>query len=470
MADSPPPVFRWQAYFQRAAEPLFVLGRRRRVRFVNAAWTRLTGMTPEQVRGQACPRRAAGSAGPWTVLEALHPPPELSEGGTARVQRLVAVADGGRQVWQIHFLPLRDEHGLLCTLGKIASRPAETASELPLAPEQLLTLQDRVAGRYRLDDLDSEVPAMHRVADQVRLAAQTATPVVILGEPGTGKHWLARLIHHHGPARDGHFLAVDGGRLPPAALAGLLSAPGGLVHQRGAGTVYLREPDRLPRDLQAGLAALLASGGRPRLIAGFTADPAERVHAGQLLDDVYCKLSTLVIALPALRDRAADLPRLVERLLERLAGRTGRRPAGLAPAAWDAVRAYPWPGNLRELYQLLAAAGRRATGERIEAGDLPAYLRLAVRLGQPPETPARSLPLDALLEEAERRLILLALRTVGGNKSRAAELLAVWRPRLLRRMEALGIGGGSAAEARAPAEEELEIEEVLDDAPPSDPV
>src|SRR5262249_20092632 len=181
----------------------------------------------------------------------------------------------------------------------------------------------------------------------------------------------------------------------------------------------------------------------PRVIAGCQVDPGQEVQAGRLLEDLYCALGTVVIALPPLRQRAGDLSGLVERILDHLNAEEDQRVTGLTPAAWEVLRAYPWPGNLRELYAVLQGARLRARSEQIDAADLPANLRLTVQLERTPAgTPERPLALDQLLEQVERRLILLALRRAKGNKSRAAEWLSVWRPRLLRRMEALGITEG----------------------------
>jgi DNA-binding NtrC family response regulator len=164
------------------------------------------------------------------------------------------------------------------------------------------------------------------------------------------------------------------------------------------------------------------------------------VRAGRLLEELACALGTLVIEVPPLRARREDLPGLVERLLQRASSGSEVRVTGLAPDAWEVVRAYPWPGNLRELYGALRTAQGRAYGERIAATDLPAPVRRAVHLEQTPGGPSeRKLPLDQLLEQAERRLIELALRRARGHKTRAAEILAIWRQRLTRRMEALGI-------------------------------
>src|SRR5208283_2660723 len=119
--------------------------------------------------------------------------------------------------------------------------------------------------------------------------------------------------------------------------------------------------------------------------------------------------------------------------------------AGLTPDAGALVEAYRWPGNLRELAVVLAGASARSTGPSIDAADLPTYLRIEQTPGPEPD---RALPLDALLQQAERRLILLALQRSRGNRSKAAELLAIWRPRLLRRMESLGIDDSAIAKEK----------------------
>jgi DNA-binding NtrC family response regulator len=186
----------------------------------------------------------------------------------------------------------------------------------------------------------------------------------------------------------------------------------------------------------------LQGGSGPRLLAGTALDLSEEVRAGRLLERLHAWLSTLVIALPPLRQRLPDLPELVDRLLVRAREEDGRSVV-VAPSAGDLLRSYPWPGNVSELYAVLQSARRRATGERIEASHLPAAIRQAVRLDQTPgAVPDRVVVLDRVLEEAERRLIQGALRRAQGNKSRAAELLAISRPRLLRRMEVLGIRDG----------------------------
>src|SRR5262249_31787422 len=218
----------------------------------------------------------------------------------------------------------------------------------------------------------------------VRGAGRRGLPLrvalLLVGESGTGKHWLARTVHHQGLQREGTFVALDCARLPPALLAAILFGDAGLARSPGVGTYYLQEPAQLPGDLQERLGQLLEAAApdpgsearRPRLTAGCSPDPAAAVRAGRLLEGLFCQLGVLTIALPPLRERLADLPFLVERFLARTDEPS--RVKGLTPAAWDVLRGYRWPGNLRELNAVLASARERAAGERLDAADVAPYL------------------------------------------------------------------------------------------------
>ncbi len=175
-------------------------------------------------------------------------------------------------------------------------------------------------------------------------------------------------------------MSLDCARLPSTALAALLTGPDGLRERFSRGTCYLKEPQRLPRDLQNRLCDALAEQGEPaypRIIAGMSAPPADEAKAGRLLDELQSALGTLVISLTPLRERQADLPDLVEQFLKRACDQPIK---GLTEAAWELVRAYRWPGNLRELLAALQSACLKTTQELIDAGHLPAPLRLSVRL------------------------------------------------------------------------------------------
>jgi transcriptional regulator with PAS, ATPase and Fis domain len=436
--------FHWQAFFRRSAEPVFVLDRRQRLLFVNEAWETLTGVPASEAHHLTCrrPRPAGPDDSPHAALEhALTPPPEARRGAMARVRRLQP--GPAARWWDVEFLPLRPQgkkEGALI-VGRVTPVAAEEGAVPGQMPERLMALRERATQRYGQELLAGESPAVRRLAEQVRLAARTTVPVLLVGEPGAGKETLARLIHYQGPDRERPFAALDCARLPAAALADVLFSPSRIL----LGVIYLREPGRLPRDLQLRLCGMLRgeteeAPGAPRIIAGCEGDPQELVRDGRLLDELYASLAVLTLHVPPLRERTAELAALVDRLLDRCNEEGEPHVKRLAPDVWDMLREYSWPGNLRELYAVLSAARRHAGGERITAEDVPASLRLVRKLEETPgRRPERPLPLDALLEKAERRLIEMALRRAGGKKQRAAEILSIWRMRLTRRMKALGI-------------------------------
>jgi transcriptional regulator of acetoin/glycerol metabolism len=431
--------FRWRACFQGSTEPIFILNRHRRILFVNHAWEQLTGIAAVEARHIACRRRRVSPDDEWDVLlaHALRPPDEVLQGQTAQVRRLVPHPDPARRCWEVDYLPFCDESGLHFLVGRIIIRTPTHPTGPSVLPQTVLALRETVRRRHTPEALASEMPAMRLVLEQARLGARVRDPVFILGEIGVGKTSLAHTIHASGAERARPFVKLDCARLPVSALIGVLFGEGEFAQPPIAATVYLSDPNRLPREIQLRLCHLLSAtsdaGREPRIIAGMSAEPAEEIREGRLLEELACRLGTLTIRVPPLRERRDDLSGFTERLLERIAG---KRLVTMSPAAWDVIRSSAWPRNVIELYEVMLGALDRSSGDRIEAGDLPLYLRLP---SQAVTDEARPLPLQELLEAAERRLISLALRRAGGNKTRAAESLRIWRPLLLRRMDALGI-------------------------------
>lgn len=430
--DEPRPARRLpgERWWRAALEPLFLVSGQRRLLYANPAWEALTGIAFVDARGRGCRRRSATAAvDPLEqVLTAIAPPADACRGRSCQVRRR---APGPRLAWwEIDYFPWSDANGLLGILGKI--RLIEEAGPAhAVLPEKLVQLRARHAGAYRAECWQSDAPVMKRLAAQLRLAAAVQVPALVQGPPGSGKEWAARTIHQLGEQRERFFAAFDA-RLSAAALADLLSA--GRHWQ--IGTLYLKDVERLPRDAQAMLIQRLETESAeplPRLLAGSSVNLDDEVRGGRLLAELHGKLTALTVQTPGLAERLIDLPRLLDDLLPRAGEAAGCPARGVGAAALACLRQYHWPGNLAELYQALVQACGRAQGEQIEVDHLPFYLRGAPA---PPESP---LPLDDILAKVERRLIELALRLAGDNKARAAEFLSIWRPRLLRRLEQLGL-------------------------------
>ena len=347
--------FRWQAFFQRSTDPLFLLNRQRRLLFVNRAWEALAGLSAAQSRGLICRRQqpaAPGDSLEDVLAHALCPPPEVLRGAAGRSRRLLpALGSNLPRWWDVEFLPLREGERPRGILGRITPVVAEHRRSRSPLPEKLVALRERVAGRCGMEMLSSESLAVRRLAQQVRIATFLPTPVLIVGEPGSGKESVARVIHHQGRQREKAFIALDCARLPSAAVAQVLLGNSAAVHLSVAGTIYLHEPQRLPHDLQKDLAMLVATGNGPRhLLAGLCGDPDEETRSGRLLPDLWCVLSAFILHVPPLRERLADLPTIVEQFLTRAASFAEKPVTELTPAAWELLRGHSWPGNLRELY------------------------------------------------------------------------------------------------------------------------
>lgn len=176
---------------------------------------------------------------------------------------------------------------------------------------------------------------------------------------------------------------------------------------------------------------------------GTAASPViELARRGNFREDLASLLSTVVIELPSLAERREDLPLLAQLFLEEhnMAGQ--RQVGGFSAAALDRLDAYPWPGNLDELAEVVAEAYQRCAGVEIAEADLPDKLRLAAQAAAVPRRVDERIVLDEYLERVERELIRRALVRAKGNKARAARLLGITRPRLYRRMVQLGLEQG----------------------------
>ncbi|HEX4339629.1 MAG TPA: sigma-54 dependent transcriptional regulator [Polyangiaceae bacterium] len=316
--------------------------------------------------------------------------------------------------------------------------------------------------------------AMRSVLDLVGRIAATRTTVLITGESGTGKERVARAIHDASERKTKPFLVVNCGALPETlieselfghekgAFTGAMSKNVGIFRQAEGGTVLLDEIAELPTSLQVKLLRVLQERAvRPvgaaqeqsidvRVLAATNRNVEADVAAGRLRQDLYYRLNVIRIELPPLRDRREDIPPLTERFLRRFAREMGKDVVGLSADAMRTLESYGFPGNVRELENLIERAVALAASRMIGLGDLPrevsgmAASATPALLALPPE----GCKLDDVLGEAERRLLVSALERTGGMRTAAAKLLGITfrslRYRLAKHGLDVGDGVGSA--------------------------
>jgi DNA-binding NtrC family response regulator len=302
-------------------------------------------------------------------------------------------------------------------------------------------------------------------------AAPVQSTVLITGESGTGKEEVARSLHALGPRSRGPFIAVNCGAIPAelaeselfghekGAFTGAQAAREGVFEQADGGTLFLDEVGDLPAPLQVKLLRVLQDriihrvGGRAgipvdvRVVAATHRDLKEAARTGAFREDLYWRLNVVRIHLSPLRERPEDVLPLAERFLATLGARLGRRASGFTREARDALRACPWPGNVRQLANAIERAlVLKGPGEQVGLGDLPPEVASPEREGGPsagPGTPAPSNGVQGTLAEVlravEREHIVLALKRARGVKSAAAESLGISRPTLDRKIDEYGI-------------------------------
>lgn len=300
--------------------------------------------------------------------------------------------------------------------------------------------------------------AINQVRRQAQAAARSSAPLLIVGESGTGKGVLARVIHNESARADGPFVTVNCRVLPRDLIVGeflgyeigafqgngLHGQPGKFELAHG-GTLHLEEIEALPLDMQTALLRVIETGevmrlggqrvtcADVRLIATTSVNLERLVADGDFRADLYYALSRMTIRLAPLRERIADLPLLIRDVLERMHRQTGRD-VSISYEAQQIMRCYPWPGNVRELENVLERAASLSDTAMIDVWHLPDAIR--GRPSEPGMAPDQHVP---ALHEAEYEAIVRAARACRGNATRMAHMLGIGRTTLWRKLKAANI-------------------------------
>ena len=305
--------------------------------------------------------------------------------------------------------------------------------------------------------------AMQQLREMIARVARSQAPVHIFGESGTGKELVAQLIHDSGARREGPFVPVNCGAIPTelmeselfghkrGSFTGAVADKKGLIQSAEAGTLFLDEIADLPLHMQVKLLrvvqekAVRAVGEAReeavdvRILSATHRNLADLVAEGRFREDLFYRINVIELRVPPLRERSEDIPDLAEVILRRLSRRMDTSPPDLDPAAIAALQSYAFPGNVRELENILERALTLCTGDLITAEHL--RVRGDTRSGTEnvPVTAVAGGALGAQLEDIEREAIVKALEKTRYNKTAAAKLLGMSFRALRYRVKKLGI-------------------------------
>jgi two-component system NtrC family response regulator len=327
--------------------------------------------------------------------------------------------------------------------------------------EEVRTLRSVLDQRYGFENIVGRSKNFLRVLDQAARVSPRDTTVLIQGETGTGKELIARAIHNNSPRKNKAFVPINCGAIPKdlveselfgyvrGAFTGALANKAGRIEAADGGTLFLDEVGELPLEAQVKLLRVLQEGELPkvgatvqvrvdvRIVAATHRNLAAMVEDGTFREDLYYRLTVVPLQIPPLRERPQDVPELIDALFKRAKQRHGLPDARLSPSVLQRLTAYRWPGNVRQLENVLERLLVLSASDLITEEDLPEDLqRASVGSG----LIWLSLPEEGVsLESIERELISRALERFEGNQTYAARFLDISRRTLIYRMEKYGL-------------------------------
>ncbi|HUR28019.1 MAG TPA: sigma-54 dependent transcriptional regulator [Planctomycetota bacterium] len=323
-----------------------------------------------------------------------------------------------------------------------------------------LDLRRQLDERFGFEGLVGHSPAMRRVFDILRQVAPTTATVLVLGESGTGKELIARAVHNNSNRKEGPFVAVNCAALSEGlieselfghmkgAFTGAVSAKEGRIVYADGGTLFLDEVGDMPLSTQAKLLRVLETrevlpvGGNQtrkvdvRLVAATNRDLKGMAKRGEFREDLLFRLQVVTINLPPLRERAGDVPMLIDNFISELSAQHGRNVRGISPEARTLLVRYDWPGNVRELRNVMENMVLLARSEVLGPEDVPESVH------QQPSDGLRAGGFELAgrsMEEVERALIQANLELAEGNREKAAKILGMGERTLYRKLKEYGL-------------------------------
>ena len=333
--------------------------------------------------------------------------------------------------------------------------------------EENRELKRQLRREHGFEGFIGKSPRILEVFETIRKTADSGSTVMITGESGTGKELVARAVHLESARRSGPFVSVNCGAIPETlmeselfghvkgAFTGAVASTEGLFAAAGGGTLFLDEITEIPHSVQVKL--LRATQEREvrrvgdtrdvkvdvRLIAASNRDLSKAMADGVLREDLYYRLNVIPIHMPPLRERLEDIPLLVSHFIARITKDVGKSVKGISPDSLAILERYHWPGNIRELENVVERAIVLGSGDLLSPDSLPPHLRMprdeqAVNV----EIPPAGVDLEDTLTRIENRYIRLALERSGWLQVRAAELLGLSFRQFRYKLQKHGLRGG----------------------------
>ena len=337
----------------------------------------------------------------------------------------------------------------------------ERALEHRRLVEEVNQLRETLEQRFGFESIIGRSGALTAVLDIAARAARTSSTVLIEGETGTGKELLARAIHVASPRKEGPFVAINCGAIPKdlleselfgyrkGAFTGAVENKQGKVEAGDGGTLFLDEIGEMPLELQVKILRLLQEGEIQkigavdpvkvdvRIVAATNRNLRRMAEEGEFREDLYYRLAVIPMTLPPLRERGEDVPELVRYFWRKTTEKLSREDLLLPDKLLPIFSSYHWPGNIRELQNIVERIAVLTRGREVTEDDLPDALRheQSVVDSLRFELPPNPISLDAV----ERELIVRALERFNGNQTKAAQYLGLTRKTLIYRMEKHGL-------------------------------
>ena len=408
----------------------------------NQAAARITGVPREDALGRPCHEIFRSS-----ICEKDCALRHTLKTGHPIVNRLITILDarGDEKPISVSTALLRDGDGNV--VGGV-----ETFRDLSLVEQ----LRRQVDARYTFDDILSKSPMMHRLFEVIPLVAESDSTVLITGESGTGKNLVAKAIHNTSHRQEGPFITLNCAAVPETLLESELFGhkagaftdarrdKAGRFAQAEGGTLFLDEIGDLSLALQAKLLRVLQDKvyqplgadreikADVRIVAATNSDLKGMVEEGRFRRDLYYRINVISMDLPPLRDRREDIPLLVNHFIARFSSLKGKAVEGISPNALKVLTEQPYPGNVRELENLIEYAFVMCTTGVIEASHLPSHLAPS-----PPD--AQDTRTMKGIDVYERNAVLETLKANRWNRQKSADALGIHKTTLFRKMKKLGI-------------------------------